>query len=385
MRLNSFTGVIIMAGAWASPYGDVHAQESMPLAPAVFGDLRGRWENTSGAGTSSGATTSVRLGVEAPLGPRVAALAELEVAGQTGLRGGAHDTGIALNRAQVAVSLPRARVVLGRQSIVIGDERFFGSSAFRNDQESFDALGLSAQGPAFGIEAYGIWRVHGGDGFASGGQDQTGGANLVRLSVQTPAGWLTAFRYDLDFEGRAAPAGADSLTYGLGLEGQRLVGSVWASWRLEAARQSGVMNAEPATADFARVHVSLEGGQTGVAFGQEALGAEGGAFQTPFASKRGFQGFAGQFSTTPSQGVRDTFLEVRARFGNPWIVSNVTALVRTHRFEDGRGKIAFGEEVNGSLAGSIGAQRLSVDYAAYEASSFGADTRRLWVTIARRF
>ena len=63
-------------------------------------------------------------------------------------------------------------------------------------------------------------------------------------------------------------------------------------------------------------------------------------FQTPLATRHPFQGWADQFLTTPSQGLRDTYLTGGAK------IEKAQLIAEYHRFKSDFGGIDFGNETD---------------------------------------
>ena len=83
----------------------------------------------------------------------------------------------------------------------------------------------------------------------------------------------------------------------------------------------------------------------GARIDHEVKGSSGGiyAFQTPLTDYYAFNGLALQYTSTPPQGLRDTWLTVRAQ------IEKLGLYMEVHRFRADFGDLAFGREFDASL------------------------------------
>lgn len=119
----------------------------------------------------------------------------------------------------------------------------------------------------------------------------------------------------------------------------------------------------------------------------EFLGADNGeAFQTPLANRHKFQGAADVFIVTPKTGVRDLELSASYVAGQVGAFTKVTAFVALHRFDGALEDVGrLGRELDVGVTGAFGGFKLSAVYANYQADSFGSDTRRIYLAVAKHF
>jgi len=131
-----------------------------------------------------------------------------------------------INRFQlVNTSLPGTTVTLGRQRLQLDDQRFIGSSPWRQNEQTFDALRVVNKSVKdLVIDATYFNRVNRVYGPDSPQGHYEGNSGLLNVSYQTKAGKITAFSYLLDFDAIAvAPAAVrdSTSTYGLRFAGER--------------------------------------------------------------------------------------------------------------------------------------------------------------------
>ena len=301
---------------------------------------------------------------------------------------------IDLNRVQVQYKSKAVTLTLGRQRINLDDQRFVGSVAWRQNEQTFDAVRAEAKlGPVsldgtYAISQHTIFGV-------DAGPRQTYDGRFAFLGATTKLGpvQVKGFAYLLDFDGKEQAGGlavtnADTQTWG---------GRATASFSLAKttklnlmasyARQSGYQdNPLDYDVDYIAAEAGLARGNLGATLGYEKLGtglsATGPrrAFQTPMATLHKFNGWADLFLTTPAGGLEDLYGGISYKFTQVKALPGLNAAVTWHRFESDLGSIRYGDELNASLGFKLGRVGMLVIYADFNARAPGfADTRKLWL------
>lgn len=381
--------------------------QTIGLAPVVFGDARLRYEfvnEDNSLNNSNGLTQSVRLGVETPLFSRFSALVEGEAVFAIANdfndgTGNNPDQSIILdpnsfelNRAQLTATLAKdAFLTLGRQRLAIDDQRFIGTFAFRQTDQTFDAAHVS-------------WRTDQGSTFQGGyigranralGADNASGrfrgdSYFLNANIQTPLGRIGAFHYALDLE-----TGPDdnlnsfnsSQTSGTRFDGRWHRGAAGLDVEAAYARQTEFADSPfDYSADYWLLGGKAFAGpvQAGVRF--ESLGAGGEqSFQTPLATLHAFQGEADIFLVTPIDGVQDLEVSALWTVGDVGLLTGVKADLDVHWFRAERGNADFGREVDVSLTARVKKFGVALVYANYKADTFSVDTERIFLSVSTRF
>ncbi|ABI78509.1 putative lipoprotein [Hyphomonas neptunium ATCC 15444] len=195
---------------------------------------------------------------------------------------------------------------LGRQRINLDDQRFVGGAAWRQDEQTFDALRLDyAAGPVQASYAYvdRVNRIFGDD------LDWDSNTHMANLRVSPgPSLELTGFAYLMDFEDGGAPV--SNATYGARMTGVIAQSGRKLAYAASLARQTDYGgNPVSYEARYAAAELTLSDGPVAGRLGWERLGAgDGGAFQTPLATGHAFNGFADVFLTTPRDGLDDIYV-----------------------------------------------------------------------------
>lgn len=297
---------------------------------------------------------------------------------------------VALYIAQLQYKAKAMTLTAGRQKIMLDDERFVGNVGFRDNAQTFDAVRAEIT-PAkrlkldvsYAWSARTIWGI---DGKGARQQAVSGDNIFANLSYMTPLGTLTGFAYLVDQDEAAVQAfRLSSQTYGARLAGtQALSKAAKLSYQLSYARQSDYhRNPNDYGADYWLADVLLDVRGWKLNGGYEVLGASNGlpltSFQTPLGTNFKFEGWADKFLTTPANGIRDLY----AGGGYGWKqlgpLSAVSLQVVWHRFTSDRLDQHYGNEWNLIASAKVRKTALSLRYADYDAKSFAANTRKLWV------
>ncbi len=295
--------------------------------------------------------------------------------------------GTELNQAWVGWNGANGAAKLGRQRILIDNQRWVGNVGWRQNEQTFDALSLEYK-PTAGVTLRYNWldrvhRINGDDARDRLARERDLDTHLFNAAWKHGAQQVVGYAYlhrDQDF------ARASTATYGLRWTSARLHdGNGW-GWTAEAAHQTGYGN-NPLT--FSHAYWLLEPAFTvsGTTFkvGWEHLGGNGGhALQTPLATLHAFNGWDDKFLSTPAGGLNDRYLSASGKFGH----------IRDGRFawtvawHDYRADTAlagmghYGSEWNASLGFPL-ATRLQalLKIADYRADHFARDTTKVWLQV----
>jgi Alginate export len=301
---------------------------------------------------------------------------------------------IDLNRLQVQYKGKAVTVTLGRQRINLDDQRFVGSVAWRQNEQTFDAVrGEAKLGPVSFDGTYAISQhtIFGVDA----GPRQTYDGRFAFLGATTKLGpvQVKGFAYLLDFDrkeqgGPLAVTNADTQTWGgRATAGFNLAKTTKLNLMASYARQSGYQdNPLDYDVDYIAAEAGLAHGNLGATLGYEKLGsglsATGPrrAFQTPMATLHKFNGWADLFLTTPAGGLEDLYGGISYKFNQVKALPGLNAAVTWHRFESDLGSIRYGDELNASLGFKLGRVGMLVKYADFKGKAPGfADARKLWL------
>ena len=410
---------LIDADARAPRFDEAEQSEPRLTRPRLIGNVRLRYEfadDDQQPDNATALTVRYRGTVETNLTARLVVLGEIEAVGEivnnfndgrlnwsSSTPGEISDRkfrpviadpgGVELNRIQATYQFnDRARATVGRQRIVLDDERFVGVSAFRQNDRTFDAARFSTSlgGSVIADAGYirnvrRVIRDDAGFGFFNGD------SYFVNLNVPAPAGRLALFHYAFDLETGPDTARintASTRTTGARLEGRRYWGDTGVLWEASYARQVDFA-ANPL--DFAvnywlgEVGVEKRGiallGRTEILSGDPGVAA----FQTPLATLRRFQGNADVFFTTPDDGVIDRSVRAEWRLGSRGPFRDVQAFVRHHWFSGEASGDRFGNELDAELSAVYGRATFSAALARYRTRGFATNINRIFVTASYAF
>lgn len=277
---------------------------------------------------------------------------------------------------------PGVRFRVGRQRILLDNQRFVGAVGWRQNEQTYDALTVKVT-QFQDVELHYTYidtvrRIFGNDVPAGRNDTHT---HLLNAKFGLRDGWsITPYYYYIDNEDVAA--------FSTATVGARLTGAVKAGdGRLELAgelaTQSDAAN-NPVNYDAEYYHFGAnwilgEGLSLGVDWmslgGSQAVA--GASFRTPMATLHGFQGWADRFLATPDAGVEDLYVTAKYRLGN-WDLTGIF-----HDFSAASGGADWGTEIDLS-AGRRFADRyqLLLKAAFYDADQFATDTTKLWVMVS---
>lgn len=302
---------------------------------------------------------------------------------------------VELNRLQLQYrGIARTVLTVGRQRINLDDQRFVGSAAWRDSEQTFDAARVEWTGIknlkadltyARGVRT--IWGVDGGNRFGPARYQGVGGDNVfANLGWTSKLGTLTGFAYLID-QDEPLVLGNSSQSYGARFAGARpLSKTVKLAYAASYARQSDyARNPNRYAADYYTVDLGLDVKALRVGGGYEVLGASSGAaltsFQTPLATLHKLNGWADKFLVTPPNGLRDTYASVGYGWKKkgPFDAIALTAIYR--RFDSDRLAQHYGDEIDALLMVKRGNYTGIVKYADYDADTFATATKKLWVAV----
>ena len=272
------------------------------------------------------------------------------------------------------------------------DQRFVGSSSFRQNQQTYDAVHMTwSPTPKLAIDAAYAWSdrtINGIDGFGARPQAISGSNWFGTIAYTTPVGTIAPFAYLVDQDDVAVQGfRLASQTYGARFTGTRPIGGLWKlGYTASYARQSDYhRNPNDYAASYALGEVTVARKLLLATVGYEVLGADRGAaltsVQTPFSSLFKFQGWADKFTTTPPDGVRDLYGSLGYGWKQAGPLANVALSAVYHRFESDRLVRHYGDEIDLLASVKRGRATVSARYAHYKAKAFATDTDKAWLQL----
>jgi len=291
-----------------------------------------------------------------------------------------------LNRLQILYTgLPATAVTLGRQEINLDDQRFVGAVAFRQNEQTFDAVRIdNSTVPGLTLTYIYVNRVNRVFGERSTQGHFGGDMHLMNAAYDLkPLGKLTGYAYLLALD--SAPA-LSTQTYGASLSGQQAFGDDMSfTYRAEAATQHPyASNPAHFGLTYLRGELGLASGIWSAQGGVEYLEGNGtSGFSTPLATLHKFQGFADVFLTTPRSGITDLYGKADiAKKGlalGPITGASLTGWY--HDFQNPHGG-SLGSEFDIGAAVDLGPHvSTSLTYASYSGVPGYASRDKIWLEI----
>ena len=308
-----------------------------------------------------------------------------------------------VNRLQLTnTTLPGTTLTLGRQRILLDDQRFIGNVGWRQNEQTFDAVrAVNKSLRTLTIDAAYLNQVNRVFGPDSPQGRWHGDGWLGNVAWQLPIAKLTAFAYVFDFEpltrfpglsaAQAAalnPVRVSTATYGARLSGERAIGPLKLGYAASYAQQSDE-GSNPLRFDLDYYLAEITGtyGRYGLKLGDEVLQGDGTTgFATPLATLHPFNGWADKFLTTPANGLDDRYAAVSYTLKKASVFDALSATVVYHEYSTQRLDTDLGTEVNVQLQANVKRFSGVLKYAAYEAHegrtpAVYQDTTKLWAQL----
>lgn len=294
--------------------------------------------------------------------------------------------GAEINQAWLGWQGAHARAVLGRQRLLLDNQRWIGNSGWRQNEQTFDAAAFEWKARS-GLTARVQWvdRVH-----RIAGDDARDPLARERdldtwlLNVALPRGnqqWVAYGYWHRDDD----VASASTATQGLRWTGNRVKDGHGWGWTVDVATQRDFGNN---AARFRHAYWLLEPSLTrrGISWraGWEHLGGNGRhALQTPLATLHALNGWADKFNVTPPAGLDDRYLGVGGKFGRGQQAGKFAWAVAYHDYRADRGGGGrYGGEWNASLGFPVhDALTGLLKLAEYRSDGFARDTTKLWLQL----
>lgn len=275
---------------------------------------------------------------------------------------------------------------LGRQRILLDNQRFVGGVGWRQNEQTYDGLTVTSEAVSRTKINYSyvnfVRRIFGQT--VPAGRNKVD-AHLLNVSIKLNDAWsLVPYFYYIDNDDAAA---FSTSTLGARLSGNVTTGAGKVSLVAEVATQSDTGNA-PISYNAPYAHVSALWAMENtlsLGLGYESLGgdatASGEMFRTPLATLHAFQGWADKFLTTPDGGINDLYATVKYKAGN-W---NLTAVY--HDFSAEAGSSDYGSEFDLSAGRGFGKHYGVLFKGAFFQSDSVSydDTNKFWIMLTANY
>ena len=426
MRSESRLVVVVACGAaWLTLTTAGHANPLMgALGETKFMlDTRVRYERVEQLGVADSADALLlraRLGLQTGKAWNTSLLAEVEAVGalddnyradnsvagvHTNFPVIADPRQFELNRLQLTnTSLAGTTMTLGRQRIILDDQRFVGTAGWRMNEQTVDALRVANTSiPRLSIDVSYLWRVNRIYGDDSPQSAYRGNSYLANVAYLTPLGKLTGFGYLLDFNpiviatgagvsvAQAAglnPIRASTSTVGGRFAGERPLGRIRLGYALSYASQTA-RGQNPLLADnhYHLAELTATWRQWSLGAGDETLSGNGTVgFSTPLATLHKFQGWVDKFLTTPANGIKDRYATLAWSSKGVGPFDTVAATAVYHAYDAEHVALDYGSELNLQCSAKFHRYTGLIKYGKYQSAAstpitVARDTRKYWVQL----
>ncbi|HEY4215442.1 MAG TPA: hypothetical protein VGM84_28480 [Steroidobacteraceae bacterium] len=404
-------GILPLLGTVAALLGAASAHADDLIKPLV--DIRARYEEVAQAGIPENAdavTMRVRLGFETRSFASTTLLAEGEamtpiennyrpdnaVSTYTRYPVVADPENYVVNRLSLTnTALPQTTITVGRQRIVLDDQRFVGNTGWRQNEVTFDAARLvNKTVPNLTVDVTFLNKVHRLYGSDSPQGTYKGDNYLANVSYKLPFGKLTGFAYRLDFDpiagltGALDPRRSSTSTYGGRFAGEEPIGSFKLGYVATFATQKPRGdNPLDFSNDYFLGELNATWKGLKVAAGDEIMRGNGiVGFVTPLATLHAFDGWADKFLTTPPNGIRDTYGSATWTSLHTAGLDSLSLTVVYHSFQAEHVSANYGDEWDTALTGKWHRYIALLKYANYTAASttpvaIARNTSKFWAQL----
>jgi hypothetical protein len=301
-----------------------------------------------------------------------------------------------LNRLSVTnTSLPQTAVTVGRQRIILDDQRFVGNTGWRQNEVTFDAVRVVNKSVTdLTLDLTFLDKVHRQYGVDSPQGTYKGDNYLANVAYQWAIGKLTAFAYLLDFDpitgltGALDPRRGSTSTYGGRFAGSWPVAAVKVGYVASYAwQQPRGDNPLKFSNDYFLAEVNVTVAGVKLAGGEEIMQGNGTVgFATPLATLHLFEGWADKFLTTPANGIKDPYGSIGWTGTHLLGLDSLGATLIYHGFRAERVNVSYGSEWDAALTGKWRHYAALLQYANYTAASttpiaIARNTSKFWAQL----
>jgi acetyltransferase-like isoleucine patch superfamily enzyme len=275
---------------------------------------------------------------------------------------------------------------IGRQRILLDNQRFVGGVGWRQNEQTYDAFSLTTTAAKNTTLFYSyigqVRRIFGQTVSAGHNNVDT---HLLNAKVKINDNWaVTPYVYLIDNKDVLA---FSTSTLGARIAGNIPVGEGKIALLGEFATQSDTGDAPvDFDADYSHLTATWSGdGGLSIGVGFESLGGSsdpGEAFRTPLATLHAFNGWADKFLTTPDSGLDDSYVTVKFASGK-W---NFTGVY--HDFAEETGGDSISTEFDLSAARKLSSRYGLLFKGAFFSADSGAtltDTDKFWLMLTANY
>lgn len=280
--------------------------------------------------------------------------------------------------------------LLGRQRILLDNQRFVGGVGFRQNEQTYDAV--SVKNTAIeGLTAYYAYVANVNRIFpeGSGKEEHENETNLVNINYKAlDFAKISGYGYLID---NIDVPSFSTDTYGIRVTGDIKLDALKLNYEAEYAQQSeGSDNPVSYSASYYKLGAGINFDAFGAKVGYEVLGSDDGkaGFITPLATLHAFNGWTDKFlfggKGNWENGLVDTHFIVTAK------LAGLKLLAKYHKFDSDYGDIDMGKEWGVAATYPFAKYySVGVKYASFSGADagygFSNDTDKLWLTMQAKY
>jgi hypothetical protein len=276
---------------------------------------------------------------------------------------------------------------LGRQRILLDNQRFVGGVGWRQNEQTYDSFAaiISAIPDSTLVYAYvdNVSRIFGPDK-GSPAKDLSTSSHIINYNYSNKKlGTIVGYAYLLDIDDAVS---LSSETYGVRYKTALPLNDGWSvPITLEYANQGDYGdNPVSYSANYYLISGGLKTPAVTVSVNYEVLGGDknspGKKFTTPLATLHAHQGWADKFLSTPDAGIEDMFFKVSGK------LLGLKGMLVYHDFSADDGGADYGNELDLSLSKKFNDHwGLLLKYASYSSDGHATDTDKLWLQVTAKF
>ncbi|MGR9013511.1 MAG: alginate export family protein [Gammaproteobacteria bacterium] len=274
--------------------------------------------------------------------------------------------------------IPATIIKGGRQRIKLDDDRFIGNVGWRQMETTFDSALITNQ--SLKNLTVNVGYIGNVQTFTSTTENIN--APLFNANYNLGGyGNLIGYGYWLDYT-ESENFQKSNQTYGIRIVNSKKPKKFYDHYSLLYTAEWSYQQDYQHSSPYQAHRYNIMGGFTAYNFGfqgaMEQLNGSGAnrTFDTPLGTNHAFQGWADIFLNTPTDGIRDVFGTVNAKFmeNDSLVLSSIY-----HDFTDDTGSIHYGKEWDFQAVKKFGKHySLLAKYAHYDADRFSTDTQKIW-------
>jgi len=283
--------------------------------------------------------------------------------------------GTEMNQGFVRYTHGDTKAAIGRQRILVENQRFVGGVGWRQNEQTYDSFTVKSKFADKVDFSYAyVFNVNRIFGESVDAGDHTHNTHLINVDYALAGGKLSGYYFSIDNED---VFGLSNNTFGVRYSGK----ITDFSYVVELASQSDAGdNPNNYDANYYLLDGSYKTGNASFGVGIEVLGGDvngGQGFTTSLATLHKFQGWADVFLGTPTAGIEDVYLN------GSYKVNGYTLKAIYHDFSTDEGGVSLGTELDFVVTKKLTNQLSGLfKFASFDSDNAGFASRdKIWLML----